>query len=76
VVDSVWDSVGAYTGNFFSINKWKYIKHKKGEYPYQSAVDLWKNGLVFIEYGGRIRLFGSPEGNGNFKELWSEEIKK
>lgn len=48
---SVWDSVGysvwAYIGSLFpSILNWKYIKHKKGEYPYQSAVDLWKMGLV------------------------------
>jgi len=44
---SVWDSVGAYIGSLFpKIEKWKYIKHKKGKYPFQSCVDLWKMGLV------------------------------
>ena len=47
---SVWDSVrvsvGAYIGSMFPIKEWKYIKHKRGEYPYQPVVDLWKRGLV------------------------------
>ena len=43
---SVWDSVGAYASYGFSINKWKHITHKKGEYPYKCLVDLWKDGLV------------------------------
>jgi len=47
VGDSVWDSVGAYIGRLFpNIKEWKYIKHKKGVYPYQPVVDLWERGLV------------------------------
>jgi len=47
VWDSVWDSVGAYIGRLFpNIKEWKYIKHKKGVYPYQPVVDLWERGLV------------------------------
>ncbi len=43
---SVWDSVWAYTGYLFpGIKKWKYVENIKG-YPYQSAVKLWKVGLV------------------------------
>lgn len=43
---SVRASVWAYIGSFFLLEEWKYIKHKKGEYPYQPAVDLWEKGLV------------------------------
>ena len=67
VRDSVWasvrDSVGAsvwgYVGSFFpNIKKWKYIKHKKGQYPYQCCIDLWKQGLV-PSFDGKVwRLHG------------------
>ena len=44
---SVWDSVWAYCGSFFpNIQEWKYIKHKKGTYPFQPCVDLWLAGFV------------------------------
>ncbi len=44
---SIWDSIGAYIGSLFpNVKTWKYIKHKKGEYPFQPAVDLWKQGFV------------------------------
>jgi len=54
VWDSVWASVGAsvgasvwaYTGSFFKIPVWKYVKHPKGKYPYQPLVDLWNQGFV------------------------------
>ena len=51
VGDSVWASVRAsvraYTGSLFpNIEKWEYIEHTKGEYPYQCCVDLWKRGFV------------------------------
>jgi hypothetical protein len=47
VGDSVWASVRAYIGSMFpKIKKWKNIKHKEGEYPFQPAVDLWKQGFV------------------------------
>jgi hypothetical protein len=45
--DSVTDSVSAYVGSLFpSINKWKYKNHKQGQYPFQSAANLWYRGLV------------------------------
>ena len=67
VGDSVWASVRAYTGSLFTnIKKWKYIEHKKGEYPFQPCVDLWKQGLV-PSYDGKIwRLHG----NENAEILW------
>lgn len=35
---SVRDSVGAYIGSLFpNIQKWKFIEHKAGEYPFKSA---------------------------------------
>ena len=43
---SVGDSVRAYAGSFVTLEKWEYIKHKKGEYPYQPLVELWERGLV------------------------------
>jgi len=53
VGDSVWDSVGAYIGALFpNISEWKYIDHPVGEYPFQPAVDLWRQGLV-PSYDGR-----------------------
>ena len=58
VRDSVRDSVGAYTGSFFKIDDWKYIKHKKGEYPYQPLVDLWERGIVPSFDGKTWRLHG------------------
>jgi len=54
---SVWDSVWAYSGSLFpNIKKWKHIKHPKGEYPFQSCVDLWKRGFVPSYDGKRWRL--------------------
>ena len=51
VGDSVWasvrDSVRAYIGSLVpNTEKWKYIECKKGIYPFQSVVDLWKRGIV------------------------------
>jgi len=57
VRDSVWDSVWTYIGSLFpNIKKWKYIKHKRGEYPFQPAVDLWKRGFVPSYDGETWRL--------------------
>jgi len=67
VWDSVWasvlDSVWAYIGSLFpNIKKWKYINHKKGIYPFQPAVDLWRMGLV-PSFDGKIwRLHGGLNG--------------
>jgi len=47
VVASVGDSVRAYTGSLFpQIEKWKYIDHKPGEYPFSSAAKVWRRGFV------------------------------
>ena len=62
VGDSVWDSVGdsvwAYISSFFNIEKWKYIDHKPGINPFQSAIDLWNSGLVPSYDGKTWRLHG------------------
>jgi len=42
----VWDSVWAYTGSFFKIAQWKYVKHPKEKYPYTPLVKLWEQGIV------------------------------
>ena len=66
VWDSVWDSVGAsvrasvgaYVSSFFDLPKWKRIKHKKGENPFQSCIDLWHRGIVPSFDGKAWRLHG------------------
>ena len=57
VGDSVEDSVEAYIYSLFpNIKDWKYINHKEGENPFQSAIDLWHKGLVpsFDEHTWRL----------------------
>jgi len=66
VGDSVWDLVGAsvwaYIGSIFKIKKWKYTENIKTKgYPFQSAVDLWKMGLV-PSYDGEIWRLHSKNG--------------
>ena len=83
VGDSVWasvrasvgDSVWAYTGSFFSIPQWKYIKHPKGRYPYGPCVSLWKLGLVSSFDGKTWRLHGGPKAAILF-EITAEELRK
>ena len=58
---SLWDSVWAYTGSFFRIPVWKYVKHHKGKYPYQPLMALWKTGLVPSFDGTTWRLHGGPK---------------
>jgi hypothetical protein len=62
VRESVWESVGAYIGSFFpNIKKWRGVDHKKGVYPFQPTVTLWKQGLV-PSYDGKIwRLHGGKK---------------
>lgn len=69
---SIWNLVWAYLGWIFSpcIKKWKYIDHKKGIYPFQSAVDLWMRGLVPSFDGKLWRLHGGENG----KILWEGKI--
>ena len=59
--DSVWDSVWAYTGSFFRLPVWKYIKHPKGKYPYQPLVTLWNQGFVPSFDGTTWRLHAGPK---------------
>jgi len=61
VWDSVRDSVWAYIGSFFpNIKEWKYIKRKRGLYPFQPAVELWKRGLV-PSFDGKLWRLHSGE---------------
>jgi len=60
---SVWDSVWGYIGSFFpKIKVWKYIECHLNIYPFQSAVDLWKMGLVPSFDGKLWRLHGGEKG--------------
>jgi len=75
VVDSVWDSVWAYIGSLFPIDEWKYIDYtnplfKKGEYPFQPFVDLWKIGLVPSFDEKLWRLHGGKD----VKTLWEGKL--
>ncbi len=54
--------VWAYTSSFFSLPKRKYIRHPGGQYPFQSAVDLWMRGLVPSFDGNTWRLHAGPGG--------------
>ncbi len=72
VGNSVRNSVRSYFGSIFqkSVKKWKYIDHKKGVYPFQSASDLWRQGLV-PSFDGKIwRLHGKE----NAEVLWEGKI--
>ena len=75
VRDSVGDSVWGYTGSFFKIQKWKYIQHKKGAYPYQSVVKLWMLGLVPSFDGEIWRLHGGHNAKILF-EISKKDLKK
>ena len=76
VRDSVRDSVGGYYGSLFTnINKWEYVDRRKKcfkglNYPFQSVVDLWKQGLVPSYDGEKWRLHGGK----NAKVLWEGKI--
>jgi hypothetical protein len=68
---SVIDLIYAYIGSlFFNIKTWKYIDHKESEYPFQSAVNLWKIGLIPSYDGMLWRLH-----DGHHTEpLWQGEL--
>ena len=76
VWDSVWDSVrasvGAYTGSFFVIPNWKYVKHPKGKYPFEPCVKLWEQGLVPSFDGTTWRLHGK---NGVAFKITAEKLR-
>jgi hypothetical protein len=74
VWDSVRDSVWAYTGSFFILPVWKYVKHPHGKYPFAPCVQLWKLGLV-ASFDGKIwRLHGGEKGAVVF-EISAEQLK-
>jgi len=75
VKDSVWDSVKGYIGSFFKLEKWQHLKHKKGEYPFQSVVDLWNQGLVPSFDGENWRLHSGKKAKVVFK-ISQKELRK
>ena len=73
--DSVWASVWAYFGSLFpNVKKWKYVKYRRGEYPFQSAVDLWKQGLVASFDGSKWQLHGNEKADVLF-EISVDDLK-
>lgn len=67
---SVGDSVWAYIGSLFpAITKWEYVNHTPGVYPFQSAVDLWRRGLVPSYLGGVWRLHSGAQA----EIVWEEK---
>jgi hypothetical protein len=60
---SVWDSVWAYVGSLFpGIEKWKYVNHEEGVYPFESGARLWKRGFVPVKIGIKWHLYGWRDG--------------
>jgi hypothetical protein len=74
VMASVGDSVWAYTGSFFILPVWKYIKHPRGKYPFAPCVQLWMLGLVPGFDGTTWRLHGGPKAKVMF-EISAEELR-
>ena len=67
---SVGGSVWAYIGSLFpTITKWEYVNHTPGVYPFQSAVDLWRRGLVPSYSGGVWRLHSGAQA----EIVWEEK---
>jgi len=62
----------AYIGYIFApiVENWQYIEHKPGEYPFQSAVDLWKMGLVASFDSKKWQLHGGKDA----RVLWKGKI--
>ena len=59
---SVWDIVFVYVGSLFTnIQKWKYINHEPGIYPFQPAVELWYRGLIPVFDGEKWRLLSGEK---------------
>ena len=58
IEDSIENSIWIYIGSLFpAIDKWAYIDHKKGDYPFQPGVDLWKRGFIPAHVNGRWILY-------------------
>jgi hypothetical protein len=56
---------------FPNIKKWKYVEHKEGENPFQSAIDLWHKGLM-PSFDGKIWRLHGYQG----KVLWEGKIER
>jgi len=77
---SMRDSVWAYVGSLFpNIKQWVNVKHRKGEYPFQSVVNLWKRGFVASYDGEKWRLHSGEKAEivweGTIKDLEKELAK-
>jgi len=70
-----WASVRAYTGSFFILPKWRYVKHPRGKYPFTSCIQLWNLGLVPSFDGTTWRLHGGPKAKVLF-EITTKELRK
>ena len=71
VEDSVRASVWAYCGSLFPcVEKWRYIEHNAGIYPYESCVDLWKMGVVASYDGSLWRLHSGK----NAEIIWEGKL--
>ena len=77
VRDSVWESVWysvrnsvrAYIGSLCpNIQKWKYIDHEAGIYPFQPAVELWYRGLIPVFDGKKWTLLSGEKA----EIVWTE----
>ena len=76
VEDSLWDEIGdsvraaarAYISSFFNLKRWRYIKHKKGNNPFQCCIDLWNRGLIPCFDGESWKLLGK-DGKEIYKEI-------
>jgi len=76
VRNSVGDSIGAYIGSLFpNIKKWKYIKSKDNNYPYQSVVDLWKRGFV-PSFDGKVWRLHSGKDASTVFEITKEKLRE
>ena len=76
VGNSVWDSVGAYYSSLFhNKEKWKYIEHAPFENPFQSCIDLWRDGFV-PSFDGKVwRLHQGVKAQVVF-EITKEDLQK
>jgi hypothetical protein len=51
-----------YIGSLFpSVEKWKYVDHETGVYPFQPVVDLWNRGLIPVFYGKKWKLLSGEK---------------
>lgn len=73
IFSSVKESIFAYAGSIFApvVTNWIGFNHKKGEYPFQPAVDLWKMGLISSFQDKTLRLHGGK----NMEILWEKTYK-